>query len=91
MARVRLDEEFGRSYRKLGADLQRATDQALIKLQEHPPRPSLHLERIKGTDAYWSIKVNKGYRVLLRLETDAAGEVFAVLEVGPHDSYRRWG
>lgn len=90
MARLRLDGSFAQSYRKLAGDLRAAADRALLKLQEKPPRPSLNLERIKGTDNYWSIRVNKGYRILLRLETDEEGEVFVAVMVGPHDSYRSW-
>lgn len=90
MAWVRLDEAFAEAYRKLPRDIQKATDKALLKLQENPPRPSLNLERIKGTEAYWSIRVNLAYRILLRLELDGSTEVFAAVDIGPHDSYRRW-
>lgn len=90
MAWVRLDGTFADAYRKLPRDVQRATDKALLKLQENPPRPSLNLERIKGTEAYWSIRVNLAYRILLRLEQEGDIEVFTAVDVGPHDSYRRW-
>lgn len=90
MAWVRLDNLFAEAYGGLPKDLQKATDKALLKLQENPPRPSLNLERIKGTEVYWTIRVNLKYRILLRLEMEQEKEVFVAVDVGPHDSYRRW-
>jgi plasmid maintenance system killer protein len=57
-------------------------------LLEDPARPSLNLEKLRGTE-YWSIRVNLGYRILLRAESDLEGDAFRLMDIGPHDVYRR--
>ena len=88
MLRLRWSRTFEKSFRKLPAQIQDATFRAVQNLLEDPSRRSLNLEKLRGTD-YWSIRVNLGYRVLLRAEPDPEGEVFRLMDVGPHDVYRR--
>ena len=89
MARVRWSRTFEKSFRKLPAQIQDSAFRAVSNLIEDPSRPSLHLEKLRGTD-YWSIRANLGYRILLQLESDLdEGDVFRLVDVGPHDIYRR--
>lgn len=88
MIRTRWERSFQKALLKLPADLQQAALDALEKLLEEPPRPSLRLEKLRGTSGYWSIRVNRGWRILLRLEESAEGKVYVALDVGPHDVYR---
>jgi len=88
MARVRWSRTFEKSFRKLPAQIQDGSFRAVRNLLEDPARPSLNLERLRGTD-YWSIRVNLGYRILLQRESGPEGDVFRLIDVGPHDIYRR--
>lgn len=88
MPRVRWSRTFEKSFRRLPAQIQDATFRAVRNLLEDPSRPSLNLEKLRGTE-YWSIRVNLGYRILLRPEPDLEGDVFRLMDVGPHDIYRR--
>jgi mRNA-degrading endonuclease RelE of RelBE toxin-antitoxin system len=88
MARVRWSRTFEKSFRKLPAQIQDGAFRAVRNLLEDSARPSLNLERLRGT-AYWSIRVNLGYRILLQRESDPEGDVFRLMDVGPHDIYRR--
>jgi mRNA-degrading endonuclease RelE of RelBE toxin-antitoxin system len=88
MARVRWSRTFEKSFRKLPAQIQDSAFRAVWNLLEDPARPSLNLEKLRGTD-YWSIRVNLGYRILLQRESDSEGDAFRLVDVGPHDIYRR--
>lgn len=69
MPRIRWSRTFEKSFRKLPTQIQDAAFRAVRTLLEDPTRPSLNLEKLRGTD-YWSIRVNLAYRILLRLEPD---------------------
>jgi mRNA-degrading endonuclease RelE of RelBE toxin-antitoxin system len=88
MPRVRWSRTFEKSFRKLPAQIQDGAFRAVRNLLEDPSRPSLNLEKLRGTD-YWSIRVNLGYRILLQRESDPEGDAFRLVDVGPHDIYRR--
>jgi mRNA-degrading endonuclease RelE of RelBE toxin-antitoxin system len=88
MPRLRWSRTFEKSFRKLSAPIQDAAFRVVRNLLEDPSRPSLNLEKLRGTD-YWSIRVNLSYRILLRSETDPEGDLFQLMDVGPHDVYRR--
>jgi len=88
MPRVRWSRTFEKSFRKLPAQIQDAAFRAIQNLLEDPGRRSLNLEKLRGTE-YSSIRVNLGYRILLRSEPDPEGEIFRLMDVGPHDVYRR--
>ena len=83
MPRLILTPVFERSYRRLSPEVRRAVDKALAKLLETPPRPSLRLEPFKRRSGYWKARVNRGWRLLLRPESDNRGRVFVVADVGP--------
>lgn len=88
MPRLRIDSSFEKAYGKLSTQDQRATDRALLNFIENPRRPSLHLERIKGD--YWSIRASRRIRIMLRSESREDGEIWAVVDVGTHQVYRRY-
>ena len=89
MVRLRLDPGFEKAYRKLAEPHRRAIERALERFQANPHHPSLNFEPI-GAHGYFSIRATRGYRVMLRREADAGGELFAVVDAGKHDIYRRY-
>lgn len=91
MVRVRIDPGFERWIRdrKQPESLRRKAIETLEKFMENPKRTGLNFEPLTGRPGYFSLRINKGYRILLRKEEDADGELFAVTAAGPHDIYRR--
>lgn len=89
MPRIRWSRTFEKSFRKLPAKIQDGAFRAVSNFLEDPSRPSLNLEKLRGNEDYWSIRINAGYRILLRLEPDLEGDVFRLMDIGPHDVYRR--
>ena len=88
-ARLRVDPGYERARKKLSPELQARADRTLEKFLEDPKRPGLNLKSLSGAPGYFSIRVSRGYRILLRREEGRTGEVFAAVDVGPHDVYRR--
>jgi mRNA-degrading endonuclease RelE of RelBE toxin-antitoxin system len=90
MARVRVDPSYHAALKNLSSDLRKRADRALEKFLENPQRKGLRFERLVGWPDYFSIRVSRSYRILLRREHDDDGELFAAVDVGSHDDvYRR--
>jgi plasmid maintenance system killer protein len=51
-----------------------------------PRHPGLGFERLAGWASMYSIRVTKSYRILLKQE---ANGVFAAVDLGGHEAYRR--
>ncbi len=91
MARLRIDPLFERRLAKLDATIRKRTANALERFVANPARVGANFERIEGTDGrYWSLRVTLNFRIVLRLERDDMGDVYAAMDVGPHDIYRRF-
>lgn len=61
----------------------------LEKLTTTPARRGLNLEKLRGFDDLYTVRVDRGTRILLRLEIDEDGEHYVLLRVGPHDAIYR--
>lgn len=59
----RFAEEFWTLYVKLPLRIQRRVTRCADMLRENPPRPSLHLKRLKTPWADWSARVDVHYRM----------------------------
>lgn len=89
MPRIRVTRKFLKSRQKLSGSLQKATDRAIKKFISTPDLPGLNFEAIRGHPGYYSIRVSRGHRIFLREDRDEDGPVFTVVDVQPHDGYRR--
>ncbi|MBZ0252161.1 MAG: type II toxin-antitoxin system RelE/ParE family toxin [Candidatus Methylomirabilis sp.] len=79
-------EPFKKALEDLSPILQKRTRKALKQLAENPRHPSLRLEKLQGKDNVWSIRVTRGYRIVLSIE----GETAYLRNVDAHDAaYRR--
>lgn len=63
-----------------------AIDESLRKFAKTPTHPSLHLEKLSGTDI-WTIRIDKGNRMFFIWSS--SGDTAIFFYVGPHDSYRK--
>ena len=73
---------FWREYFALPKDVQRKARKAFLLWRRDPRHPSLRFER-KGR--YWSVRIDRGWRALARLE---GGTVYW-LAILSHDDYQR--
>ena len=89
MVRLRVDPGYERALDRLPKAIRQRSNAALLKFLENPRSPGLNFEKLRDRADYYSIRVNLQYRILLRLEADREGELFAVVDVGTHQVYRR--
>lgn len=87
--RVRVTQRYERSANRIPVRVKTRASQAITKFMDNPNHPGLNFERLSGWEDTYSIRVNRQYRILLVRETDVAGEIFAVVDIGTHQIYRR--
>jgi mRNA-degrading endonuclease RelE of RelBE toxin-antitoxin system len=87
MPRLELSSRFEKSFARLHPDLRKAAARALQKLLENPESRGLNPEPIEGE--MYSIRVNRGFRILLSKRQDGAEVCYVAEDVGSHDIYRR--
>jgi len=92
MTRVGIHPEFEKRLAKLrDAQLRQRSHKALQRFIENPARIGSNLEQIEGTGGrYWSLRATRNFRIVLRRERDAEGDLYVAIDVGPHDIYRRY-
>jgi hypothetical protein len=89
MSRLRIAPSYLKAAAALSSkDFERAAA-ALAKFLEDPDRPGLNFEPVRGMADHYSIRVSRSHRILLRKEHDAEGDLFAAVDVGTHQVYRR--
>ena len=76
---------------RLEGTVQQRVFEALEKFEREPGLPGLNLEKLKGHENLWSIRVTRGFRILLSKTNAAEGPQWILADVGPHDVYRRAG
>lgn len=57
----------------------------LERFATNPQHPSLHLEKLSGTDV-WTIRIDRGNRLFFTWSSD--GDIAIFFLVGKHDLYR---
>jgi mRNA-degrading endonuclease RelE of RelBE toxin-antitoxin system len=87
MPRLELSPRFEKLFARLHPDLREAAARALQKLLDNPESRGLNLEPIAGE--MYSIRVNRGFRILLRKRQDGVEVCYVAEDVGSHDIYRR--
>lgn len=89
MPRLRIERGYLRGRRRLPENIRNAADRALQRFVENPRHPGLNFERLQNWTDHYSIRASRAYRILLRREVDEDGEVFAAVDIGTHQVYRR--
>nr|VFJ78472.1 MAG: Plasmid maintenance system killer protein [Candidatus Kentron sp. FW] len=86
MVLVDYDKGFFKSVRKrLPRSLYPQLESTLADMMRDPQHPGLNLETIVSRNGYYSIRVNRQWRILLRREGE---KHFTAIEVGSHAVYR---
>jgi len=90
--RVESTKGFDKAFAKLkDARRQRSVMDAVDRLIENRHHPSLNLERMQSTDTMWTIRTNLRDRIILKHEPEVDPDLFTLIDVGPHDIYRKYG
>jgi hypothetical protein len=90
--RVEQTKRFEKAFRKIkDTRRQRAIIDAIARLFDDPRHPALNFERIRSTERMWTIRSSLKDRVLIEHDPDADPDLFTLIDVGPHDIYRRYG
>ena len=77
---ARLGPEVARAFRKKAAYLEEAESE--IDLRRYK---ALHFEKLRGgRSGQHSIRLNRQWRLILRMETDAEGRLLIIVEVANH-------
>jgi mRNA-degrading endonuclease RelE of RelBE toxin-antitoxin system len=80
MPELRPTPRFLRAYKKLTREVQAAVDEALTRFLADPRHPSLHFEKLSGSE-YRAIRVDRGrWRIVLR----GTGQLFDLVDVDRH-------
>jgi plasmid maintenance system killer protein len=87
--RIRVTNRYERSVSRIPDRIKTRAAQTLIKFADNPNHPGLNFERLSGWEDTYSIRVNRQYRILLVRQTDEVGEIFAAVDIGTHQIYRR--
>jgi hypothetical protein len=60
-------------------------DRALAKFHRAPNSPGLNFEAVKGAPGFFTIRVNRNFRIMLRAQTDEAGPYYLIVDLDNHD------
>ena len=88
MPKIRLRPSFSRQLRKFtkkNNDRKEAVKEALRRFHLDPDYPSLHLEKLSGTDT-WTIRIDSGNRLFFVWSDEGDTAIF--FYVGSHNAYR---
>ena len=66
--------------------LKQKVKEKLVLFAENPQHPSLHLEKLSGSDI-WTIRIDQGNRLFFVWSDTGDTAIFFL--VGSHDAYRR--
>lgn len=88
MPKIRLHPSFSGKLRKFtrrNKEKLRTVHDTLGRFQIDPHHPSLHLEKLSGSDT-WTIRIDKGNRLFFVWSEE--GDTAIIFYVGSHDAYR---
>lgn len=83
------DTGYERSFKKFikgNSKLNEKVKKTLIRFSQNPQHPSLHLEKLSGSDI-WTIRIDRGNRLFFVWSETQDTAIF--FYVGPHDAYRK--
>lgn len=83
--RTKPSDRFRKSLGKLGEPLATRARKALKKFHDAPKSPGLNFEAVKNRSGYFTIRVERNFRIMLKAETDKEGPYFLLVDIADHD------
>ncbi|MEO6192403.1 MAG: hypothetical protein ABIS20_05295 [Thermoanaerobaculia bacterium] len=86
--RTKPSAQFRKSLGKLGEPMASRALKALKKFHDAPTIPGLNFEAFKNRPGFFTIRVDRNFRILLKAETDSEGPYFLLVDIADHqDTY----
>ena len=86
--KINLSPRFKRAYKKLPSVIKDDFDEKIAFFVENPKNKKLHTHKLNGRlQSCLSFSLRDGHRVLFEFSSKQGIDL---LDVGPHDKYRRW-
>jgi mRNA-degrading endonuclease RelE of RelBE toxin-antitoxin system len=83
--RTKPSARFRKSLAKLGEPLASRAFKALKKFHSAPTSPGLNFEAFKNRPGFFTIRVDRNFRILLKQDTDEEGPYFLLVDIADHD------
>lgn len=87
MIRHPFSPQADKALRALSAENRKRAAKAFQRSQENPRHPSLNLERLRGHQNLYSIRISISHRAILR-RVEGADNSYELVDIDPHDIYR---
>lgn len=85
--RVHFSPRFKRAYKKLPSHIQDDFDTQITLFMQDPSYPALKTHKLKGRlQECLAFRLRDGYRVLFEF---SSSDTVDLLDIGPHDIYKR--
>ena len=90
MPRLVIHDQYLRDAKRYPKQIRQRASEALERFQIDPAHPGLNFEKLRGWDDLYSIRISRGFRILLRrVSPPAGGDYYVAVRMGPHDIYDR--
>jgi hypothetical protein len=83
--RLKPSDQFLKSRGKIGEPIASRAETAISKFYAAPTSPGLNFEAVKGRPGFFTIRVNRNFRILLKEEEDNEGPYYLLADIGSHD------
>jgi hypothetical protein len=84
--RIKPSQRYVKSLQKIGKPLSTRAERAVEKFRSNPDLPGLNFEPYKGKPGYFTIRVERNYRILLKEEQDKEGPYYLLVDIAEHDN-----
>lgn len=83
--RTKPSARFLKNLAKLGEPIASRAATTLSKFHAAPHSPGLNFEAFKNRPGFFTIRVGRNFRILLKQEEDAEGPYFLLADIADHD------
>jgi mRNA-degrading endonuclease RelE of RelBE toxin-antitoxin system len=83
--RTKFSARFIKSLAKIGEPIASRAATALERFHDNPEIPGLNFEAFKDRPGFFTIRVGRNFRILLKEEADEDGPYFLLADISNHD------
>lgn len=83
--RTKPSARFIKSLRKIGQPIASRAKTALERFHTAPDTPGLNFEAFKNRPGFFTIRVGRNFRILLKEEADEEGPYYLLADIADHD------
>jgi plasmid maintenance system killer protein len=83
--RTKPSARFIKSLKKIGQPIASRAATALERFHTAPDTPGLNFEAFKDRPGFFTIRVGRNFRILLKQEADEEGPYYLIVDIADHD------